>query len=40
MENLNVPLWISAVAAGVGLLVFFLGLCWISAESDKKVGEE
>jgi hypothetical protein len=40
MKNLNFPLWISAVAAGVGLLVFLLSLCWISAESDRKAGEE
>ena len=40
MENLNVPLWVSAVAAGVGLLMFLLSLCWISAESDKKAGDE
>ena len=40
MENLNVPLWVSAMAAGGVLLVFLLSLCWISAEADKKVGDE
>jgi hypothetical protein len=41
MENMpNVPLWISAAAAGLAALAFLLGLCWISAESDKKAGDE
>jgi hypothetical protein len=41
MENMpNVPLWISAVAAGGVVLAFLLSLCWISAESDKKAGDE
>ena len=40
MENLNVPLWLSAVAAGVVLLMFFGSLCVVSARSDKKMGDE
>jgi hypothetical protein len=41
MENMpNVPLWISAMAAGLAALALIGGLCWMSAESDKKAGDK
>ena len=41
MENMpNVPLWISAVAAGLAALALIGGLSVISARSDKKIGDE
>jgi len=41
MENMpNVPLWISAVAAGVVALAFLFACLWAASEADKRSGDE
>jgi len=40
MENLNVPLWFSAMAAGVVALAFLFACLWAASEADKRSGDE